>query len=95
MPGKSKRGTHRSTTKRARKTLEFLEGLEGVEGVIIGHSLGGKSIHRNAADGDFKLQREEDAGFKGVVQTSRGIQEIFIRIRHGHKEAFLKALEEM
>ena len=63
--------------------------------MIIGHSIGGKSIGRNATEGAFKLQREEEGGFKGVLQTSRGIQEIFIRIREGEKETFLDAFEAM
>ena len=72
----------------------MLEALDGVEAVMIGFSIGGKSIGRNASEGDFKIQREEEAGYKGVIQTSKGIQEIFIRIKQGQKEAFLSALEE-
>lgn len=93
MAGKSKRGAHTSTTRKARRTIVRLEGLDGVEAVMIGMSIGGKSIGRNATEGDFKIQREEEAGFKGVLQTSKGIQEIFIRIKKGQKEAFLSALE--
>ena len=94
MAGKSKRGAHQSTTRKARRTITKLEALPGVEAVMIGYSIGGKSIGRNASEGDFKIQREEDAGFKGVLQTSKGIQEIFIRIKNGQKEDFLAALEE-
>ena len=94
MARKSKRGAHTSTTRKARRTIEMLEALEGVEAVMIGFSIGGKSIGRNASEGDFKIQREEEAGYKGVIQTSKGIQEIFIRIKQGQKEAFLSALEE-
>ena len=94
MARKSKRGAHTSTTRKGRRTIEKLEALEGVEAVIIGMSVGGKSIGRNASDGDFKIQREEEAGFKGALQTSRGIQEIFIRIKQGQKEKFLAALED-
>ncbi|MBX2822239.1 MAG: hypothetical protein KTR29_21265 [Rhodothermaceae bacterium] len=94
MARKSKRGAHTSTTRKARRTIDMLEALDGVEAVIIGFSIGGKSIGRNASEGDFKIQREEEAGFKGVIQTSKGIQEIFIRIKQGQKEAFLSALED-
>ena len=94
MARKSKRGAHTSTTKKARKTIEMLEALDGVEAVMIGVSVGGKSISRNASDGDFKIQREDEAGYKGVIQTSKGIQEIFIRIKQGQKDSFLSALEE-
>lgn len=94
MARKSKRGAHTSTTRKGRRTIEKLEALDGVEAVMIGFSVGGKSIGRNASEGDFKIQREEDAGFKGVLQTSRGIQEIFIRIKQGQKEKFLSALDK-
>ena len=93
MAGKSRRGAHQSTTRKARRTIDKLEAMDDVEAVIIGYSRGGKSIHRNASEGDFKIQREEEGGFKGVLQTSKGIQEIFIRIKQGQKEAFLSALE--
>lgn len=95
MARKSKRGTHRSTSKKAQRTLDKLEALSAVEAVIIGHSFGGKSIQRGASDGAFKIQREEEGGYKGVIQTSKGIQEIFIRVKQENKEAFLKILEEM
>ena len=94
MARKSKRGAHTSTTRKARRTIEMLEALDGVEAVMIGFSIGGKSIGRSASEGDFKIQREEEAGYKGVIQTSKGIQEIFIRIKQGQKDAFLSALEE-
>ena len=77
MAGKSKRGAHTSTTRKARRTIEKIEALDGVEAVMIGMSIGGKSIGRSASDGDFKVQREDAAGFKGVIQTSKGIQELF------------------
>ena len=88
-----KRGSHKSTTKKVKKVLAKIENLPSVEAVIIGHSIGGKSLGRGASEGLFKIQREEGAGFKGVVQTSKGIQEIFIRIRAGKKEAFVQEIE--
>jgi hypothetical protein len=94
MARKTNRGAHQSTSKKARRTLDALESLPGVEAVMIGYSFGGKSLHRGASEGAFKIQREEEAGFKGALQTSRGIQEIFIRVKAENKPAFLLALEE-
>ncbi len=95
MARKPQRGTHRSTTKKARRTLDKIESLDSVEAVIIGHSVGGKSLGRNAYEGQFKVQREEEGGFKGVLQTSKGIQEIFIRIKEGKKRDFLVQIESL
>ena len=74
------RGRHRSTDTEGRRTLDALERIPGVEGVIISRSIGGKSIGRHCAAGDFKLQSEMPGGFRGVLQTSKGIQELFIRV---------------
>ena len=74
------RGRHQSTDKTGKKTIARIEHIPGVTAVIIGRSIGGKSIARGRAVGDFKLQGEVPAGFKGVLQTSKGIQEIFIRV---------------
>jgi hypothetical protein len=75
------RGRHRSTDKEGRRTIDALERIPGVEGVIISRSIGGKSIGRRRAVGDFKLQGEMPGGFRGILQTSKGIQELFIRVR--------------
>jgi len=75
-----RRGRHLSTDKDGKKTIAKLEKIPGVAAVVIGRSLGGKAIGRGSAAGDFKLQAEVPGGFKGVLQTSRGIQELFIRI---------------
>ena len=74
------RGRHRSTDKEGKRTIAALERIAGVEAVFINRSIGGKSIGRQRAAGDFKLQGEAPGGFRGVVQTSKGIQEIFIRV---------------
>ncbi len=95
MAHKSQRGTHQSTTKKARRTLDKLESLDSVEAVIIGHSIGGKSLGRGAPEGLFKIQREEDGGFKGVLQTSKGIQEIFIRVKATKKADFLNEVASL
>jgi hypothetical protein len=89
-----RRGRHQSTDKDGKKTIERLENIPGIEAVVIGRSIGGKSIGRNRAAGDFKLQAEVPAGFKGVIQTSKGIQEIFIRIS-GKKDDVARTIREM
>lgn len=81
-----RRGRHQSTDKDGKKTIARIESISGVTGVVIGRSIGGKSIGRGGAAGDFKLQAEVPGGFKGVLQTSRGIQEIFIRVSKGKDE---------
>ena len=95
MARKTGRGAHRSTTKKAQRTLDRIESFSSVEAVIIGHSLGGKSLGRGASEGLFKIQREEDGGFKGVLQTSKGIQEIFIRVKAGQKLVFMEEVENL
>ncbi len=74
----ARRGKHRSTDKEGRQTITRLERIPGVEAVIIGSSIGGKSIGRKRGVGDFKLQAEVQNGFKGVLQTSKGIQELIL-----------------
>ena len=83
---KKKRGRHRSTDKEGKKTMARLQGIPGVAAVVIGQSYGGKSIGRDRATGDFKLQGEVQGGFKGVLQTSKGIQEIFVRVEKDKEE---------
>ena len=61
---------------------------------MISHSIGGKSIGRHCAAGDFKLQSEMPGGFKGVLQTSKGIQELFIRVRDPSDAEVRKRLAE-
>ena len=78
--GAARRGRHRSTDKEGRQTLARLERIDGVAAVIISRSIGGKSIGRRRGVGDFKLQGEVAGGFKGVLQTSKGIQEIFVKV---------------
>ena len=87
------RGRHRSTDKEGRKTLARLERIPGVAAVIISRSIGGKSIGRERAVGDFKLQAEVQGGFKGVLQTSKGIQEIFVLVP-GRKREVARAIRE-
>ncbi len=88
-----RRGSHKSATKKVKRVLAKIEALSSVEAVIIGHWIGGKSLGRGASEGQFKIQREEEAGFKGAIQSSKGIQEIFIRVKAGKKEVFEKEIE--
>ena len=79
MPTK-RRGRHQSTDKSGSNTIARLEKIVGVTAVVIGRSYGGKSIGKANAFGDFKLQSEVACGFKGILQTSKGIQEIYIHV---------------
>ncbi len=88
-----KRGRHQSSCKDGKNTIKYLESLSGVSAVIIGMSLGGKSIGKNNSAGYLKLQREEETGFKALLQTSKGVQEIFIKIEKGFKEAIKKEIK--
>ena len=88
------RGRHRSTDKEGRRTIDAIERIPGVEAVIISRSIGGKSIGRHCAAGDFKLQSEMPGGFKGVLQTSKGIQELFVRVRNPSDAEVRKRLAE-
>ncbi|MEE3235545.1 MAG: hypothetical protein VX294_15380 [Candidatus Latescibacterota bacterium] len=74
------RGRHRSTDKEGKRTIAAIEAISGVEAVFINRSIGGKSVGRSGAAGDFKLQGKTPGGFRGILQTSKGIQEIFIRV---------------
>ena len=49
---------------------------------------------RHYAAGDFKLQSEIPGGFKGVLQTSKGIQELFVRVRDPSAAEVRKRLAE-
>ena len=80
------RGRHRSSDKEGKRTLARLMSIPGVTAVVIGRSYGGKSLGRGQAVGDFKLQAKVRGGLKGVLQTSKGIQEIFIQVGVGAAE---------
>jgi len=92
--GKERRGKHRSTDKEGQQTIAKLENIPGVTAVIIGRSFGGKSIGRRRAVGDFKLQNEVQGGFKGVLQTSKGIQEIIVLVEKEKAET-ARAIREL
>jgi hypothetical protein len=77
------RGRHQSSSKECLKAIRKIESLEGVVGVIIGRSYGGKSLGKNATTGSVRVQREVPGGLKAVTQTSKGLQELFIRTKEG------------
>lgn len=77
------RGRHQSTCKECRATIRRIEAMEGVQGVIIGRSYGGKSLGGEAGTGSIRVQREMPGGIKAVMQSARGLQEIFIRVEEG------------
>ncbi len=87
-----RRGRHQSTCKAGKKTLAALESIPGVAAVIIGRSYGGKSIGKGHSAGYFKLQREVEGGFRGLLQSSRGVQEIFIRVAPGSADKVRKMI---
>lgn len=73
------RGRHQSTSKECRRMLRKIEAIPGVLGVIIGMSFGGKSLGQGMTTGSLRIQRKEQGGLKAVIQSEKGLQEIFIR----------------
>ena len=91
----TKRGRHQTTCKHGKKTISLIEAIPGVTAVIIGMSLGGKSIARTKPDGFLKLQREEENGFKALLQTSKGVQEVFIMVDKTFKKEVKEKIEKL
>lgn len=73
------RGRHQSTSKECRALLRRIEALEGVVAVIIGRSYGGKSLGQGKSTGSIRIQRTVSGGLKAVMQSEKGLQEIYIR----------------
>lgn len=65
--------------------LQRIEALAGVSAVIIGRSYGGKSLGSQASTGSLRLQRPMPGGWKAVMQSAKGLQEIFIRCEEGRE----------
>lgn len=89
------RGRHQSSSKESLRMIEKIESIEGVVGVIIGRSYGGKSLGQGGRSGDVKIQRAQPGGLKAVTQSSRGLQELFIRIESGFEESVREAIEQL
>lgn len=77
------RGRHQSTSKECRVLIKKIEALEGVTGLIIGRSYGGRSLGRGGATGMIRVQREVPGGVKAVMQSEKGLQEVYIRTEEG------------
>lgn len=95
MAAAASRGRHQSTSKETRQTLQRIEALDGVIAVIIGHSYGGKSLGATGRTGQVRVQRKAPGGLKAVTQTSKGLQELFIRTHPGQEDAVRAAIEEL
>ena len=93
--GVPSRGRHQSSSKECLKAIRKIESLAGVAGVIIGRSYGGKSLGKNGKTGSVRVQREVPGGLKAVTQSSKGLQELFIRTEEGKADAVWRAIEEM
>lgn len=86
------RGRHQSTSKECRALIRRIEAIEGVVGVIIGRSYGGKSLGAGSSTGSLKIQRKVPGGLKAVIQSSKGLQELFIRTKADQEEAIAEAI---
>lgn len=59
--------------------MRKIEAMDGVVAVIIGRSYGGKSLAAGCRTGSIRIQRKVLGGVKAVMQSAKGLQEIFIR----------------
>ncbi len=66
--------------------IRKIEAMDGVVGVIIGMSYGGKSLGKGGSAGAIRIQREVSGGLKAVMQSSKGLQEVYIRTEKGMAE---------
>ena len=71
--------------------MRRIEGIPGVVGVIIGRSYGGKSLGTGDRTGSIRIQRTVPGGLKAVTQSTKGLQEIFIRTEPGAEESISTA----
>lgn len=72
-----------------------IEGLAAVRGVIIGRSYGGKSLGRGGKTGEIRVQRQISGGLKAVAQSSKGLQELFIRVDAGQESTVWDAITKL
>lgn len=87
------RGRHQSTSKECRALLKRIEALDGVVAVIIGRSYGGKSLGNGRATGAIRIQRTVSGGLKAVMQSEKGLQEIYIRTHPDKEDDITQAIE--
>ena len=88
------RGRHRSTSKECRRTLRSIEAIPGVLGVIIGMSFGGKSLGQGMTTGSVRIQRREQGGLKAVIQSAKGLQEIFILTEPARQDEVVQIIQQ-
>ncbi len=72
--------------------MRKIEAMDGVIGIIIGRSYGGKSLGAGSRTGSVKIQRKISGGLKAVMQSEKGLQEIFIRSAEGMEDALAAAI---
>jgi len=89
------RGRHQSSSKECLRLMRKIEALPEVSGVIIGRSYGGKSLGNSHTTGSLRVQRQVPGGIKAVTQTSKGLQEIFIRTAAGTEPTVIQAIQQM
>lgn len=89
------RGRHQSTSKECKIVLKKIEAMEGVIAVIIGRSYGGKSLGQGGSTGSIRIQREVSGGLKAVMQSAKGIQEIYIRTAPGMEDTISDAVRKL
>lgn len=87
------RGRHQSTSKECLAVLKRIEALDGVIGTIIGRSYGGKSLGRGGRTGSVRIQRRQPGGLKAVMQSEKGLQEVFIRVEAGNEDSIERRIE--
>jgi len=86
------RGRHQSTSKECKALMRRIEAIEGVVGIIIGRSYGGKSLGTGSGTGSLKVQRKVPGGLKAVIQSSKGLQELFIRTEADREDSIAEAI---
>ena len=89
------RGRHQTTSKECHEILRKVAAMDGVLGVVIGRSYGGKSLAAHQRTGALKVQRKVSGGLKAVTQSSKGLQEIFIRTSAGSEDSIADAIAKM
>lgn len=89
------RGRHQSTSPECARLLRKIESLEGVKGVIIGRSYGGKSLGQTKGTGAIRIQGNRPGGFKAVIQTNKGLQELFVITHHDDSNLIKRQVEAL
>lgn len=65
-----------------------------MSGVIIGRSYGGKSLAKEKATGAIRIQRKVSGGLKAVMQSEKGLQEIYIRTLPEKEDEVAKMIQD-